>query len=430
MIPSSIALSNYRSFGGPDLTTLELRPITLLFGRNGAGKSSLIRSLPLIADSLMPDRNELDVLNFNRRLEPFDLSFENLRWKGRKETDEPGISLGLRWSGDAILQDVEWIVRDADDWTRIVVDSMNVHGQEGLSMQWRIKRGEQAERALTYEVTRQNAHSSEGSTESVEFHGLLPRLPDDSLTVRELQTRLQAFASSVIWLRSLRPAPKRYTPWKGAVRWSLRSDGSDAPIVLWGERTDILPEVSKFYEDNFGLELRVEKELRKREVRTFVRNRSRTGLDVDLVDTGEGLSEVLPVVTALAMVRRHKERGGPSILAIEEPGSHLHPDLQRALMERVCEVVHEARPRIVLETHSEIALLAIQRAVVEETLAPEDVVFYWVDQNSATGCSTIQKIELNRAGRLQGNWPPDAFQQDITLAADLQDARDKLEGRR
>lgn len=428
MIPSSIALSNYRSFGGPDLTTLELRPITLLFGRNGAGKSSLIRSLPLIADSLMPDRNELDVLNFNGRLEPFDLSFENLRWKGREETDEPGISLGLRWAGDAILQDVEWIVRDADDWTRIVVESMNVHGQDGFSMQWRIKRGEQAERALTYEVMPHSPPSSETSTQSVEFHGLLPRLRAETPMVHELQARLQAFASSVIWLRSLRPAPARYTAWKGAVRWSLRPDGRDAPIVLWGERSDILPEVSKFYEDNLGLELRVEKELRKREVRTFMRNRSRAGLDVDLVDTGEGLSEVLPVLTALAMVRRHKERGGPSILAIEEPGAYLHPDLQRALTERVCEVASKARPCIVLETHSETVLRTVMLNVVRGDLSPEDVAMYWVWQED-NGLSKADRIQISASGKLEGNWPPGTFRQNMKLAADIQDELYDREGK-
>jgi len=428
MIPTSVALSNYRSFGGPDLTTLELRPITLLFGRNGAGKSSLIRSLPLIADSLMPDRDELDVLNFNGRLARFDLSFENLRWKGRKETDEPGISFGLRWAEDPIFQDVEWIVTEADDWTRIVVDSMNVHGQDGFAMQWRIKRGEQAERALTYEVMPHSPSSSKPFTKSVEFQGLLPQLPADEPIIRELHARLQTFASSVIWLSSSRPAPARYTAWKGAVRWSLRSDGRDAPIVLWGERAEILPEVSKFYEDHFGLELKVEKESRKREVRTFVRNRSRAAFDVDLIDTGEGLSEVLPVLTALAMVRRHEERGGPSILALEEPGAYLHPDLQIALMERICDVAGKAKPRIILETHSETILRTVMLHVVRGDLSPEDVAIYWVGQDD-TGLSKADRIQINAMGKLEGKWPPGTFRQNMKLAADIQDELYDREGK-
>jgi AAA15 family ATPase/GTPase len=46
----SFTLQNYRSF--VDRTTIELRPLTLLFGYNNSGKSALLRSLKLIADSL------------------------------------------------------------------------------------------------------------------------------------------------------------------------------------------------------------------------------------------------------------------------------------------------------------------------------------------------------------------------------------------
>jgi len=46
----SFTLKNYRSF--VDRTTIELRPLTLLFGYNSSGKSALLRALPLIMDSL------------------------------------------------------------------------------------------------------------------------------------------------------------------------------------------------------------------------------------------------------------------------------------------------------------------------------------------------------------------------------------------
>jgi predicted ATPase len=208
------------------------------------------------------------------------------------------------------------------------------------------------------------------------------------------------------------------------VRWALEPDGQDAPIVLAGEPA-LLEDVSAWYKANLGLELVVQ-ESRKREVRTLLRNRSRTGFDVDLIDTGEGLSECLSVLTALAMARRHEERGGPGILAIEEPGSHLHPDLQRALAERICEVAREARPRIVLETHSEYVLRTVELQVVKGALRPEDVILYWVRQLD-DGRSIAEPVEIDASGRFRGNWPPDAFQQSIELAADIMDERERRE---
>jgi len=429
MIPTSIVLSNYRSFGGPETTLLELRPITLLFGRNGSGKSALLRSLPLIADSLVPPHDQFDAFNLGERLERFNLDFESLRWKGRDEGDERTIRLGLRWENDPILRGIEWNILEHDDWNRLVVDNLYVDAEPTFAAKWLLTKREKVESALSYTVQR-GENPTHG--ERLEFRGLMPPVLDNTLLYSELAKRLRAFSSSILWLHSLRPAPERSTNWRGAIRWSLRPDGQDAPLVLW-EDSAVLQEVSSFYEAHMNLELRVDKEPRKKAVRTYVRNRSRTGLDIDLIDTGEGLSECLSVLTAMAMVRRHGERGGPSILAVEEPGSHLHPDLQEGLIERACEVVTKpegnVKPRIVLETHSEIALLAVQRAIVNGTLAPEDAIFYWVDQNPTTGRSSVEKIVCDRSGRLQGNWPPDAFQKDLEIAADVQDARDALEGR-
>jgi predicted ATPase len=50
MALSSFTVANYRSFLRP--TTIELRPLTLLFGYNNSGKSALLRVLPLLADSV------------------------------------------------------------------------------------------------------------------------------------------------------------------------------------------------------------------------------------------------------------------------------------------------------------------------------------------------------------------------------------------
>ena len=47
---TGISAVGYRSFAQP--LELELRPLTLLYGRNNAGKSAVLRLLPIIADSI------------------------------------------------------------------------------------------------------------------------------------------------------------------------------------------------------------------------------------------------------------------------------------------------------------------------------------------------------------------------------------------
>ena len=56
-----IHVANYKAYRAP--ATLEVRPLTVLIGRNHAGKSALLRAVPLIAHSLRiqenPDRGPI-----------------------------------------------------------------------------------------------------------------------------------------------------------------------------------------------------------------------------------------------------------------------------------------------------------------------------------------------------------------------------------
>ena len=423
MVPSKIILRNFRSFASPGGVELELRPLTVLFGWNNAGKSSLLRALPLIADSI--DQDGLDALQLEGRLKPFDLDFESLRFRGRAETDDHTIGIKLRWEGEESgLGELEWALWEQPDWRRVLVKSFWARrstDEPSLCADWIMTRGEESEAALTYNVERTDSATNH---ERLQFRGLLPpkQLFEGLASIEPMREMLEAVSGSVLWLRSLREAPARKTRWRGAVRWSLEPDGRDAPILLAADK-DVLADVSSFYRDNFGFDLVVQ-EVGRREVRAILRNRVRASFDIDLIDTGEGLSQCLPVLTALAMTRRGRGHSRPWIVAIEEPEAHLHPHLQRALAERMCDVVREARPRIVIETHSEHILLTLRLQIVKRRLKPEDVILYWVRQLE-DGRSVVDRIELDAEGRFIGNWPPDAFQQDIALAADIQDALDQ-----
>ena len=58
MIPDSIDISNFKAFGAAS-QTIPLKPITLLFGPNSAGKSSVLHSLLWLAS--VSKTGDLDV---------------------------------------------------------------------------------------------------------------------------------------------------------------------------------------------------------------------------------------------------------------------------------------------------------------------------------------------------------------------------------
>jgi AAA15 family ATPase/GTPase len=63
MSVKAIRLENFMAFA--DTGWIELRPITLLFGRNSSGKSAIIRALRLLRQNILNPTKDRYTLRFN-----------------------------------------------------------------------------------------------------------------------------------------------------------------------------------------------------------------------------------------------------------------------------------------------------------------------------------------------------------------------------
>jgi predicted ATPase len=144
--------------------------------------------------------------------------------------------------------------------------------------------------------------------------------------------------------------------------------------------------------------------------------------DVDLCDTGEGMAQSLPVVTALYQAAEATAQG-PQTLALEQPELHLHLDAQHALADLLCEVAQQPEPpTLLIETHSEGMLVALQLAVATGKLSSDNVILHVV-RSLADGSSVLDTVRLNALGEPVGPWPHDTFRQVIDDARELAAAR-------
>jgi hypothetical protein len=128
---------------------------------------------------------------------------------------------------------------------------------------------------------------------------------------------------------------------------------------------------------------------------------------VNIADVGFGVSQALPVVTALLAARPGQ------LVYLEQPEIHLHPRAQVAMAEVLANAANRGI-QVVAETHSSLLLLGVQSLVAEGKLSPDKVKLHWFGRRDTDGATVVTSADLDEAGRFPG-WPEDF--DEVTLEA-------------
>ena len=209
---------------------------------------------------------------------------------------------------------------------------------------------------------------------------------------------LSEVAHSVDILRGLRPTMARFHPYQGYVPERVGPEGQDAAAILAAADDAGFWQVSSWFE-RIGIRLGV------KSVGNDAFEIEAAGLGrefVNLVDSGEGIAHVLPLVVAMRLAKRT-----PSLFCIEQPELHLHPPAHAEVAELLLESLQE-RPnmRLLVETHSDVLILRIRRAIAEGRIAPGNVRLYFVEETGQG--SIVRPIVLNDRGAPEW-WPEGVF---------------------
>ncbi len=408
---TSFAVANYRSF--VDLTRIELRPLTLLFGPNNAGKSALLRVLPLVAESIRDGGRDPLKLGEASRGGSFDDLVSRLR---------PGRALGLELAWDSDASFTAQIRYLPELYRQVITDLTASLEGHSITARWIPEEDPQGRLGNRYELSSPST-AEQGREARLEFAGLAPSLSDDGAAqVAELlvalDKNLRRIAAGIQWLGALRAVPLRRFPLGGAPPLRLDPEGSGFTKVLFFDkkvqRSGLWEQVSGWFEQHFQQALELVEVAE--EGYLALSPVDAPGLRVPLADTGEGLAQVLPVLVALAMARRPSD--APQLVALEQPELHLHPAVEVALGQHLAEVAAAPHPpTLVVETHSENLMLSVQLQIAQGSLLPEAVAAYWVER-LADGQSLARRVEFDAAGQTSG-WPEGVFSEDIDLARRL-----------
>lgn len=409
------SVGNYRAFA--DLTSIELRPLTLFFGYNSAGKSALVRFLPIVAASSSQDQTTPLALDTPAAR---GASFRDML---SRHGSSPTMRFALEWADRDECLAVALDVRDVPERQLQVVERLQIsEANSELEAVWDAEPSSLASKARDYDVTRAGVALG---TVAIPFQGLAP-IPDGAgvghAELGRVANALRGLRDRVHWLSSLRAVPER-VPSFGSPPTRLASDGTNAGDYLAHDEISdgtLVRKVSEVFERATGHRVGVKRYPLAGEERYSIVLASvvSPSVEIPIVDTGEGMAQLLPVVV-LGCLAELGRLAPDSILAVEHPELHLHPAAHAALAEFFCAIAaHDAAPTSVIETHSASFLLRVQIAIAKGDLPSERVIVHWIrplDQGSVADTITFDAA----ARPIGAGWPPGVFSEDLAQAREL-----------
>lgn len=436
---TGLQLTNFKSWD--DTGPIRLAPLTVFFGRNSSGKSSLLQSMLLMkqtAESLDPRQ----VLNLGNEDAYVDLGTYQEVIRDHDAANR--ISLSFTWSlqepitlrqvgsnqlrSDSFGFEVEVGQESSGQRLReIVVHKMTyVIGTDsnrrvGLN---RIGKGDYQLDSTRMSLTRRRGRP-QSLPEPIKCYGF----PDAVFNayqnadfLSDLSLQFDELMSGVSYVGPLRERAQRSYQWRGSSPSSVGPRGENTVAAILAARRQgkqmgresTRGRPRRTFEANLGYwlkqmgvidEFAVEEIAPGTDLYELRVTVSGGSTRVSVTDVGFGVSQVLPV-----LVQVFYAPPGTSVI-LEQPEIHLHPAAQSALGDVLLAAIHDNKAQLIVETHSEHLLHRIQRRIAEEQVTNDDVALYFVETRA--GKSEIHELKLDIYGNIL-NWPQDFFGDEMS----------------
>lgn len=448
---TEIQVKNFKAW--KDTGKVRLAPLTVIFGGNSSGKSSLGHLLLALKQTVdLNDRKRalhlgdetslIDLGTFTDCIHGHDLSEAmqfSLRWKTSGDIYiENSLSPTESYEGDELS--LEAVLRaDKAGQPQVSQIEYNVYSSGKSVLQVVHSRTSKGGKIDSSPLRLVHAQGRKWPAEPPEkFYRFSDRTilryqNADFLT--EFALEAERVLDEVYFLGPLRSPPRRFYQWSGDSPLDVGQEGELAiPALLSaasegrqlnrGRRRGL----QKFDEfiASWLVDLGIISAFRvvpvakgRKEFEVLVKTQLNAP-EVKLTDVGFGVSQVLP-----ALVQAFYAPKGATVW-MEQPEIHLHPKAQSVLADAFISAIHSwenGAPRgtqLIIETHSEHFLNRLQRRVAEDIVKPEEIAIYFVDNKRGT--AQLEELKLDEFGEIS-NWPKDFFGDEMedvaarTLAA-------------
>ncbi len=424
-----------------DTGSIRMAPITLFFGANSSGKSSIGQFLMMLKQTVeSSDRKAVfypggknsavqlgsyQEMVFHRNPDN-KISFE-YQWDFQDAFQIKDPITSQIYSGD--LLSFEAVVRLGDKQKYSLIVSylkyqLMANGKQTLAVLLERKPGAKSAYkadAEQYALVRKKMRAW-SLKDTVRFYGF----PDEVVAyyqnadfVQELNLRHEKLFQSLFYLGPLRNKAERLYSWGGVNPESVGFSGENTVAAILSARNRKISlgykRQAKPFEAIIALKLTEMGLIEEFKVNSISEQRQEYEVKVrvkgskdwvDLPDVGFGISQVLPV-----LVQCFYAPPG-SIILMEQPEIHLHPNAQSALADVMIDVINskengaDRNIQLIIETHSEHFLRRLQRRIAEDTIPQEKVSAYFADITKTP--STLESLKIDSYGNIR-NWPENFF---------------------
>ena len=433
---TELKLTNFRIFD--DEVTVRFKPITVLIGKNSAGKSSIIKFLLMLQQSLDPGRSQFltaegdkvslgafpelkNALSSTRKLD-FEFTIQTA-------VSEPSLPLASYLASTSKDEYESLLYRGGGSVT---------YNRQFSNARSRFSLIDQIKNTSLLKI---NIRKFEGST-FWEYEpkngwpqpliGSSDNQQSNKRNIRELNRRIKlldtimAESELVSTMRHQFNTIRHLSPVRDeSLRVILASYPADDSVGQQGQ--DTLPHLQSIVNEKgeryafLRPHLRNVANIDALEFKTSAGSVTRavaknytTGADVLIADYGFGVSQCLPIFVQGAIMAPH------TTLMVEQPEAQLHPTAQLELGSYFADLWKHRNVSSIIETHSDNILLRLRRLIAKRELSHEDVsvAFFSFDEGNGN-TPVIKNLDINEDGSIEAGLPMEFFGADIIEALSL-----------